>query len=700
MSHILDTPINFLKGVGEQKAELLKKELGIFYFRDLLHHYPFRYVDKSQFYKVNEIKDENFYYQLKGYIRDFQTIGHKQSQRITAVFYDETGEVELLWFKGLKWIKEFVKSGQVYTIYGKPKSFRGVFSFVHPELEIYEPQKTTNMIQFESVYNSTEKLKANFLDSKGLRKLCYQLFEKIDGRIEENLSAEVLALTKFPSKAEALRMIHFPQNQNDFLKARQRLVFEEFFFFGLKLLLSRNLRDKNVKGFVFESVGDYLTTFYKNNLPFELTNAQKRVIKEMRKDMATGRQMNRLLQGDVGSGKTLVALMLMLIAADNGFQSCLMAPTEILAQQHFNSFQKFLANLGIQINLLTGSTKAKERREIHDSLLTGKTHILIGTHALIESAVQFNNLGFVVIDEQHRFGVAQRAKLWQKNSIPPHVLVMTATPIPRTLAMTVYGDLDVSQLDELPPGRKPIKTHHVYESSRLRVFEFIRKTVKRGKQVYVVYPLIEESETLDLNFLMDGFESISRSFPLPEYAVSIVHGKMKAADKEYEMMRFAKGETDIMVATTVIEVGVDVPNASVMVIENAERFGLAQLHQLRGRVGRGDDESNCILITSDKISADGLKRVKAMTDTNDGFRIAELDLTLRGGGDIQGLRQSGMPEFKIADIFRDEKMLKYAKSVAESVLAKDNLLSLPHNAMLLNYLKQTSYGNKQWSRIS
>jgi len=538
------------------------------------------------------------------------------------------------------------------------------------------------------------------LDSRAIRKLCVELFKKIDGHIQENLSQNLLQLTKLPSRAVALKNVHFPQIHDDYIKARQRLIFEEFFFFSLKMQLDKSLRNSHIKGHIFENVGQFFNTFYSDNLPFELTNAQKRVIKEMRKDMGSGKQMNRLLQGDVGSGKTLVAFMLMLIAVDNGYQSALMAPTEILAQQHFESFQKFTKGLDLEVALLTGSTKAKERKILHEKLKTGSIHMLIGTHALIEKNVQFDKLGFVVIDEQHRFGVAQRAKLWKKNMKPPHILVMTATPIPRTLAMTIYGDLDVSVIDELPPGRRVVKTHHVYQSSRLRVFGFIRKAIKSGRQAYIVYPLIEESEALDLNYLMDGYESIVRAFPLPDYAVSIVHGKMKPAEKEYEMKRFAKGETDILVATTVIEVGVDVPNASIMVIENAERFGLAQLHQLRGRVGRGAAASHCILMTADKLSQEGVKRIQAMTSTTDGFRIAELDMTLRGAGDLQGLKQSGIPDFKIGDIFKDEKILSYAKKIAHYVIDKDPDLKDPQNVKMLNFLKQKYARKGTWERIS
>jgi len=699
MSQILNTDITYLKGVGEVKANLLKRELNIYTFGDLLFHYPFRYVDKTKFYTVADVCNESNYYQIKGKIGRIQLLGVKRGQRISAILSDGSGEIELVWFKGIRWIKEYLKPGNEYIVFGKPTFFNGRYNFAHPEIE--EPSDNTDIKQgvLVPVYPATEKLKAHFLDSKGIRKLTAQLLQKIEGQIEEVFSNEILRKTKMCSREEAFRNIHYPDNQINLTKAQNRLVLEEFFFFNLKMLLTKSFRDRTMKGYVFGSVGNYLNTFFNNHLPFELTGAQKRVIKEMRKDMASGKQMNRLLQGDVGSGKTLVALMLMLIASDNGFQSCLMAPTEILAQQHYKTFERLTEGLGTRVELLTGSTKKKERTLIHAALLSGEIDFLIGTHALIEDIVQFKNLGFVVIDEQHRFGVAQRAKLWQKNVMPPHVLVMTATPIPRTLAMTIYGDLDVSKIDELPPGRKQIITHHVYQSSRLKIFGFIKEQIKEGRQIYIVYPLIEESETLDLNYLMDGYESIARAFPLPDYAVSIVHGKMKSADKDYEMTRFVKGETDIMVATTVIEVGVDVPNASVMIIENAERFGLSQLHQLRGRVGRGADKSFCILITGDKISEEGKKRIKAMVSTTDGFAIAEMDMELRGSGDIQGLKQSGIPEFKIANILRDEKILTYSRHLAEEVLIKDPLLEDPDNLKMLNFLNAKAPDRGKWGRV-
>jgi len=699
MSQILNTNITYLKGVGEVKANLLKKELDIFTFGDLLVYYPFRYVDKSKFHTVSDVNNETAYYQIKGKIGRIQLLGQHRGQRITAILSDSTGEIELVWFKGIKWIKDFLKPGNEYIVFGKPTYFNGRYNFAHPEIEEPSVEASNKEGTLVPVYSTTEKLRTHFLDSKGIFRLTSQLLLKISGQIDEVFSDEILKKANICSREEAFRNIHYPDNITNLKRAQNRLILEEFFFFNLKMLLTKSFRDRTMKGFVFGSVGNYLNTFFNNHLPFELTNAQKRVIKEMRKDMASGRQMNRLLQGDVGSGKTLVALMLMLIAADNSFQSCLMAPTEILAQQHFKTFEKMTEGLGTRVALLTGSTKKKERTLIHAALLSGEIDFLIGTHALIEDVVQFKNLGFVVIDEQHRFGVAQRAKLWQKNVMPPHILVMTATPIPRTLAMTIYGDLDVSKIDELPPGRKQIVTHHVYQSSRLKVFGFMKEQIKQGRQIYIVYPIIEESETLDLNYLMDGYESIARAFPLPEYAVSIVHGKMKSADKDYEMSRFVKGETDIMVATTVIEVGVDVPNASVMIIENAERFGLSQLHQLRGRVGRGADRSYCILITGDKISEEAKKRIQAMVRTTDGFAIAEMDMELRGAGDIQGLKQSGIPEFKIANILNDEKILTYSRQLAEYLLQKDPLLQKPENQKMLNYLNTKAPDRGKWGRI-
>lgn len=697
---ILETPVEFLKGVGPVRADTLKKELGIFYFSQLLNYYPFRYIDRSKFYSIREINDESSYIQINGTLINFQKVGKPRSQRLVAMFQDDTGIIELVWFKGIKWIEKKLVPGTEYVVFGKPSVFNGKFNFVHPEIETVAEQQETIAEKLQPFYSSTEKLKAKGLDSKGIRKIMKNLLIQIQGHIHENLNDQLLDSLKLISREKAVMNIHFPANQDILTRARSRLKFEELFFIQLNLLKLKLLRLEKIKGNRFEIVGDIFNEFYNKNLPFKLTNAQKKVIREIRTDLGSGKQMNRLLQGDVGSGKTLVALMSMLIALDNGFQACLMAPTEILASQHYNTISGMVKGLGIQVDLLTGSTKAKQRKAMHDLLESGELHILVGTHALIEESVQFNNLGLVVIDEQHRFGVAQRARMWKKNVIPPHVLVMTATPIPRTLAMTFYGDLDVSVIDEMPPGRKPVKTAHYYDKDRLKLFGFMKKKIAEGRQVYIVYPLIQESEKLDLKDLQDGYESISRAFPLPDYAISIVHGKMKTAVKEYEMQRFVKGETDIMVSTTVIEVGVDVPNASVMVIENAERFGLSQLHQLRGRVGRGAEQSYCVLMTKEKLTADGRERIKTMVRTTDGFEIAEVDLRLRGPGDLHGTRQSGILDLRIADIIKDEKILKYARNSAAKLLEEDPHLKLDKNSHIAAYLEEMNRSKTNWSLIS
>nr|NQU92527.1 ATP-dependent DNA helicase RecG [Bacteroidota bacterium] len=611
-----------------------------------------------------------------------------------------SGEIELVWFQGIKWIVDKIKPGVEYIVFGKPSYFKGKYSFIHPEID--EVQESENAIGtiLQPFYSSTEKLKGKGLESRGIAKLTKTLVSQSANNINETLSEEIIEKLKLISREVALINIHHPLDQHTLNKATARLKFEELFFIQLLLLKQKYLNLTKIPGHVFSKVGSLLNDFYKNHLPFELTNAQKHVIKEIRADMGLGRHMNRLLQGDVGSGKTLVALMCMLISADNGFQSCLMAPTEILAQQHFKTIQKFLENLPVNINLLTGSTKISDRKQIYSDLESGELNILIGTHALIEERVQFKNLGFVVIDEQHRFGVAQRARLWKKSSKPPHVLVMTATPIPRTLAMTVYGDLDYSVINELPPGRKPVQTYHFYDSKRIQVFNFMKKQIDEGRQVYVVYPLINESEALDLKDLMDGYESISRSFPLPDYAISILHGKMKTDEKEFEMKRFVKGETQIMVATTVIEVGVDIPNASVMIIENAERFGLSQLHQLRGRVGRGSDQAYCILMSSYKLTNEARKRLETMVKTNDGFEIAEVDMQIRGAGDMHGTQQSGVLDLKIADIIRDEKILKYARNLAMEILDEDPGLESKKNRIMAKRINELQKYSQDWSRIS
>lgn len=699
-NEFLSTPIEYLKGVGPIRAELLKKEIGIFMFEDLLTFYPFRYVDRSQFSTINQISEESGYVQLCGKLKGLKTIGEGRAKRLSGYLEDETGELELVWFQGLKWVTEKIKPNLDYIVFGKPTYFAGRFNMAHPEIEAVNDEENQPIITLQPFYNSSEKLKTKGLDSRGIAKLTKVLVLQLAGNVPETLSESIIRKFDFISKENAYRNIHHPEDEILLSKAQTRLKFEELFFIQLGLLKQKYVRTTKSQGHVFQVVGENFNTFYKNYLPFELTGAQKRVIKEIRADCGSGRQMNRLMQGDVGSGKTVVALMCMLLAIDNDFQACMMAPTEILAQQHFTSISRLLAQMPIKVDLLTGSSKSSERKNLRKKLLSGENQILIGTHALIEDTVVFKNLGFVVIDEQHRFGVEQRAMMWTKNIIPPHVLVMTATPIPRTLAMTVYGDLDYSAIDELPPGRKPIQTFHFYDSKRAQLFNFLKLKIKEGRQVYIVYPLINESEKLDLKDLMDGYESISRSFPLPEYAISIVHGQMKPEAKDYEMQRFVKGETQIMVATTVIEVGVDVPNASVMVIENAERFGLSQLHQLRGRVGRGADQSYCILMTGFKLTSDARTRIETMVKTTDGFEIAEVDMKLRGPGDMQGTQQSGVLDLKIADIIKDEKILKSARNLAMEILDADPELQKPENEILSGRLIQIRKQHHDWSRIS
>lgn len=694
----LQTSIEYLKGVGPKRAELLKKELNIYKFQDLLDFYPFRYVDKSKYYKVSQVMIDMPQVQIIGRLLSFREIGAKHSKRLTAVFKDDTGTIELVWFKGIRWVKQSLKVGNAYIVFGKPNLYNGKFNIVHPEIELYSQQKTNSLNKLQPVYHSTEKLSNNNLTNKAIGKLTQALIGEINKEIEESLSDEIIQKLNLISKKEALINIHFPSSIEALQRAQYRLKFEEFFFIQLHLIKMKLIKKKKLQGFHLSEVGCFFNQFYNNNLPFKLTSAQKRVLKEIRWDCKQHHQMNRLLQGDVGSGKTLVALMSMLIAIDNGYQSCIMAPTEILANQHFETIKEFTNGLSLNIQLLTGSVKKSDRKPIHKQLESGEINILIGTHALLEEKVKFENLGFVVIDEQHRFGVAQRAKLWQKNNKPPHVLVMTATPIPRTLAMTLYGDLDVSIIDELPPGRKKVKTSWKSDKNRLQTFSFIENEIKRGRQVYVVYPLINESETLDYKDLMDGYESIKRRFK--NYQVSIVHGQMKAEDKEFEMNRFAKGETQIMVATTVIEVGVNIPNASVMIIESAERFGLSQLHQLRGRVGRGAEQSYCILMSGNKLSKEAQQRLKTMVKTTDGFEIAEEDLKLRGPGDMMGTQQSGMLDLKIADIVKDNSILIYARQLSESVLNTDPELSLLKNKRLAVAYKNLYHNNVEWSRIS
>ncbi|HET8838135.1 MAG TPA: ATP-dependent DNA helicase RecG [Flavobacteriaceae bacterium] len=698
-SEKLQTPIDYLKGVGPNRADLLRKELGIHTYQDLLNAFPFRYIDKTRFYKINELQRNSSEVQIIGKITEVKMLPQKRGKRLVAVFEDETGRMELTWFRGHKWIRENIKTNIPYLIFGKTNWFNGLFSMPHPEMELVSDYEKNLRTAMQPVYPSTEKLGKNGISNRVFSKLIQQLFAE-QNSFPETLSSIILKDLNLISKSEAMFNIHFPQSQNLLAKAQFRLKFEELFYLQLQLIRKNFLHKSKIKGYLFERIGEHFNDFYKHNLPFELTNAQKRVLKEIRTDLGSNAQMNRLLQGDVGSGKTIVALMSMLIALDNGFQACMMAPTEILAFQHYAGLKKLCENSSLNIYLLTGSTPTSERKEIHAKLKTGELDILIGTHALLEDKVEFKNLGLAVIDEQHRFGVEQRSKLWHKNELPPHILVMTATPIPRTLAMSIYGDLDISTIDELPPGRKNIKTVHRFDSNRLKVFRFLKDEIKKGRQIYIVYPLIQESEKMDYKDLMDGYESISREFPQPDYQISIVHGKMKPQDKDYEMQRFVKGETQIMVATTVIEVGVDVPNASVMVIESAERFGLSQLHQLRGRVGRGAEQSYCILMSGHKLSSDSKIRLQTMTQTTNGFKIADVDLKLRGPGDLMGTQQSGILNLKIADIVRDNDILKLSRDWARKILQEDPNLKRPENAVIKNTYSQLAKYRNIWNYIS
>ncbi|MEJ2882501.1 ATP-dependent DNA helicase RecG [Pedobacter sp. GR22-6] len=689
----LDTTIEFLKGVGPKRAELFQKELGVFTCEQLLNYYPFRYIDRTRFYKINELNQDLPYVQILGRITSKEVIGEKQKKRLVARLTDETGSIELVWFQSLKWVEENVSKGKVYIVFGKPALFNNSFSISHPDLENYpRPSTITGNLRLQPVYHSTEKLKKFFLDSKGIQKLQTQLIEQNIREVRETIPLQVLEKYQMISRREALLNIHFPKDLKALKAAERRLKFEELFFIQLQLLHNKQQREMRFKGHSFAVVGEKVNTFYNEILPFKLTNAQKRVIKEIRVDTQRGIQMNRLVQGDVGSGKTVVALMSMLLANDNGFQACMMAPTEILARQHYASIASLVNDDLVKVAILTGSSSRKERTKLHKELEAGEIHILVGTHALIEDKVIFKNLGLVVIDEQHRFGVEQRAKLWRKNTIPPHILVMTATPIPRTLAMTMYGDLDVSIIDELPAGRKPIETRHLYEGQRLRMFGFMKQEIAKGRQVYIVYPLIKESEKLDLLHLEAGIEQMRYQFPLPDYQISIVHGKMSNADKQYEMQRFIDGHNQIMVATTVIEVGVNVPNASVMIIENAERFGLSQLHQLRGRVGRGAEQSFCILMSGNKLSKDGKLRLETMVKTNNGFEISEIDLQLRGPGDLSGTQQSGVLDLKLADLATDQLILQEARNTIIEILKEDPMLEDPKNSLLRTYLIKRSRG--------
>ncbi len=697
----LNTPIELLPSLTAAKAQSLQKDLNIFTVFDLLTHFPFRYIDKSKVYKTSEISDEMPYIQLIGKISDFKQVGIGHKARLTATFEDEAGEIELVWFKGIQWVTKSITEGKEYIVFGKPQRFANKYNIAHPEIKPYSADLIKDQVGYDPIYSSTEGLKKKYLDSKGIHKLILQILSKLNPALfAESIPVSIIQEHRLISRKDAFKLIHNPSNIADIQAAEFRLKFEELFLLQLQLLKLKANRNVAYKGFVFEKIDHLFDLFYKKYLPYELTNAQKKVLKEIRRDTLSGRQMNRLLQGDVGSGKTIVGLMTMLMAVDNGHQACMMAPTEILAQQHLETIQSIMKDMPIRIALMTGSTKTKDKKYILQQLKEGAIDILIGTHALIEPTVEFKNLGLAVVDEQHKFGVAQRAVLWKKNTLPPHILVMTATPIPRTLAMTLYGDLDASVIDELPPGRKPIKTIHRFDAQRLAVWGFIKEEIQKGRQIYIVYPLIEESALLDHKALMEGFESVLRDFPQPQYNIAMVHGKMKSDEKDHEMQRFIKGEANILVATTVIEVGVNVPNASVMIIESAERFGLSQLHQLRGRVGRGADQSYCILMTKYELSKDARMRMKIMCETANGFVIAEEDLKMRGPGDLQGTRQSGEVDLRISNLAQDGAILQSARDAAHSIIDQDPDLKLLHHQPLLNFLLQHKNMNKGWSKIS
>ncbi len=699
MNEFLSTPIAYLKGIGPAKAELLQKELALFTFHDLLFHFPYRHIDRSKVYKIAELTVDMPYIQVKGSLSNLRTLGSKGTERLVAELRDETGMIELVWFQGHKWIKESLKANKNYLAFGKPNAFNNQINIVHPNLDDPEDAANKKYLHIMPLYHCTERMKARGIDSKALMKWINTLLLDPRLQLDETLSKEIITEYQLMGKMQAMQQVHFPMNLTVLAQANYRLKFEEFFYIQLKLLRYKVKRHQLFNGIKLEQIGDLFNTFFHTHLPFALTNAQKRVLKEIRSDVKAGFQMNRLVQGDVGSGKTVVALMSMLMTLDNGYQACMMAPTEILANQHFITISSLLKDLPVRVKLLTGSTSAKEKRLIYAALEAGEIDILVGTHALIESKVNFKNLGMAIVDEQHRFGVEQRARLWQKNSKPPHVLVMTATPIPRTLAMTLYGDLDTSIIDELPAGRKPIQTILRYDGSRLAVFGFIRNEIRKGRQIYMVYPLIEESEKLDYKNLVDGYESICREFPEPTYQVGILHGRMKAHEKDFEMQRFIRGEVNIMVATTVIEVGVNVPNASVMVIESAQKFGLSQLHQLRGRVGRGAAQSYCILMSGVKLSTEAKQRLKTMVETNDGFKIAEADLKLRGPGQLEGTAQSGILDLKIADLAKDTDILARARQCAQALLEQDAELQLPANAPIL-HCQRMYQKTAKWGRIS
>lgn len=696
----LDYPITYISGISLQRATLLYSELGIKSCNDLLNFFPFRYIDKTTFHAIKDLQPNTSEVQIIGKITQVKSVAQKRGSRLVATFQDRSGTMELVWFKGQKWIKDALKIGEPYVVYGKLNHYNSSYSIAHPEMELVSEYKKKLQTKMQPIYHSTEKLTNAGVSNKLIRAYIQKLIQQFYEEITESLSEEIIKDFKLMNKRDALLNIHFPKNQENLAKAQHRLKFEELFFLQLQLVRKKLVNKSKIKGYVFENVGPIFNQFYAEKLPFNLTNAQKRVLKEIRKDVASGAHMNRLLQGDVGSGKTIVAVLTTLLAIDNGFQATIMAPTEILANQHYIAVLELVEGLTINVDILTGSVRTKKRRTIHENLENGTLHILIGTHALLEDKVVFKNLGIAIIDEQHRFGVKQRAKLWAKNNLPPHILVMTATPIPRTLAMSVYGDLDISVIDELPPGRKEIKTVHRFDSNRLSVFKFMKDEIAKGRQVYVVYPLIQESEAMDYKDLMDGYESISRAFQFPKFQISIVHGKMKPADKDFEMQRFVRGETQIMVATTVIEVGVNVPNASVMVIESSERFGLSQLHQLRGRVGRGADQSYCILLSSFKLSEEGKTRLKTMVDTTDGFKIAEVDLKLRGPGNLMGTQQSGILNLKIADVAKDSKILVAARNTAIRVLQEDPNLEKKENYSIRTSFAKMNKSSKIWSNIS
>ncbi|MDR2010407.1 MAG: ATP-dependent DNA helicase RecG [Bacteroidales bacterium] len=703
MRSILDSDITYLPGVGPKRAKLFREELNINTYKDLLYYFPYRYIDRSKFYDIQDLDKDLPYIQIKGRFIQFElsSVG-KGKKKLTGYFADNTGVVEIVWFQGINWIKDSVNTLNEYVLFGKPKSFGNKINIVHPDIEEYNKWQKQLANSLYPQYSTTEKTKQNYINSKVIQKLCDTLIKTVKSKIPETLPPYIREKYKLKGLEESLVQIHFPSGVTELNAAQYRIKFEELFYIQLNIQQIKSNRKQSTTGFIFDKSKDKLVKecFFKK-IPFSLTGAQTRVLREIRQDLESGRQMNRLLQGDVGSGKTLVALLTMLIAVDNGYQTCIMAPTEILARQHFRSISKFLEGLDVTVNILTGSTKKKDRPKIHETLRSGELNILIGTHALIEDSVEFKNLGLVIIDEQHRFGVAQRAKLWEKNLSPPHILIMTATPIPRTLAMTLYGDLDVSVIDELPPGRTPIITKHFKDSNRLQVFGFMKKQIALGRQVYVVYPLISESENMDYKFLEDGVEGISRAFPIPEYQISVVHGRMKSADKEFSMKMFIDKNTQIMIATTVIEVGVDVPNATVMVIESAERFGLSQLHQLRGRVGRGSEQSYCILMTGDKLPENGYHRIMTMVNTNDGFEIAEADLKLRGPGDLEGKQQSGFAyDLKMANLSQDGQLIQYVKDIASNILDEDPNLDMDKNLVLKNELKEMNKNRVDYGQIS